>query len=213
MPEHRLPAEHRAQRDFILLDGSGSMINKWHPMMDAIEAYVDTLARNGTQSFLTLSVFSTDALGIDHCSVDIADWESLHENPAQSTWGGTPLYDAINHMARRLKDEDPIRCSITIVTDGRDNESQTSVVQARAIIEWLRAKGWSVTFIGCDWNNSRLAAQLGLPEAAAIGVSQARLTDAARNLATKRTRYAATGAPMHWTDEEKEQFGGYLSHG
>jgi hypothetical protein len=157
-----LPAELRAQRDFILLDGSGSMETNWWPMMDAIQAYVDTLKRNGTDTYLTLSVFSGEDLDMDQRNCRIADWESLLRNPAVSTWGGTPLYDAINVMSRRLRDEDPKRCSITIVTDGDENGSRfTQLPMARQLIEWLKAKGWQVTFIGCDWDNSRLARTLG----------------------------------------------------
>jgi Mg-chelatase subunit ChlD len=208
----RLPDALRSQRDFILLDGSGSMQNSWWPTMEAIEAYIATLRRNATQTFLTLSVFSGQDLDMEQRNCTIEDWKSLLDQPLTSTWGSTPLYDAINVMARRLRDEDPLRCAITIVTDGDENGSNfTDRTQAKAILDWCRAKGWQVTFIGCDWDNEALAKKLGSHPSAAIGVSKAMLKDAAEELANKRSRYASSGAPMHFTDEERHQFGGYLS--
>lgn len=207
-----LPDSLRGQRDFILLDGSGSMESNWWPMMDAIEAYIATLKKNNTDTLITLTVFSGPDLDMEQRNCQISDWKSLIQDPAVSTWGDTPLYDAINVMARRLRDEDPARCAITIVTDGDNNGSNfTDQVQAKAILDWCRAKGWEVSFIGCDFNNSRLASKLGGSASAAIGVSKAMLKDAAEELANKRSRYGTSGAPMSWSEEERHQFGGYLA--
>jgi hypothetical protein len=42
-------------------------------------------------------------------------------------------------------------------------------------------------------------------------VERKHLASAAANLAKKRARYGLYGEDMHWTDEEKQQFGGYLN--
>jgi von Willebrand factor type A domain len=208
----KLPDHLRGQRDFILVDGSGSMTDNWWPLMEAVEAYVETLRKNQTDTFMTLTVFSGDDLDMEQRNCSIADWKSVLTDPIVSTWGDTPLFDAINVMARRLRDEDPARCAITIVTDGDNNGSNfTDQVQAKAILDWCRAKGWEVSFIGCDWNNAKLAAKLGSHASSAIGVAKAMLKDAAEELARKRSIYGKTGAPMHWSEEERSQFGGYLA--
>lgn len=208
-----LPDTLRQQRDFILLDGSGSMQDSWWPMMEAIEAYISELKRNRTETYTTLTVFSGNELEMVQRDCTLDQWQSLLTDPATSTWEHTPLYDAINAMSWRLRDEDPIRCSITIVTDGDEYGSRfTSLPQAKGIIEWFKAKGWQVTFIGCDWDNERLARSLGVHPSAAIGVSKALLPDAAKELAKKRSAHAVTGAPMHWDEEERHRFGGYLGH-
>lgn len=206
-----LPSAFKAQRDYILLDGSYSMQKNWWPMLNAIQTYIDGLRANGTESFLTCSVFSGYDLALDHYHGPVADWQHVAEHPIRSTWGGTPLYDAINHAVRRLRDEQPGAVALTIVTDGEDTDSRTEEAQARQILEWCRALGWQVSFIGCDWNNSKLAAALGVPVTAAIGVSTANLSQAAEELAKKRSRFANSGAPMHWSESEQQQFGGYLS--
>jgi hypothetical protein len=115
-------------------------------------------------------------------------------------------------MATRLRDLDPPRASIVIVTDGDENSSRyTDLTQAKALLDWMRAKGWQITFIGAGFNNSRQARALGANEHTAIGVEKMRLTDATGALAKKRARYGLYGESMHYTDEEKQQFGGYLN--
>jgi hypothetical protein len=65
---------------------------------------------------------------------------------------GTPLFDAINMMGRELQALNPPRCSIVIITDGDENGSRhTTADQARAILDWCRAQGWQVTFLGADF--------------------------------------------------------------
>lgn len=211
---NQLPAIRAAQRDYILMDGSGSMSTKWWDSLAAVDAYVQTLREGHVATRLTLATFSgpdyLDLIGRDVETLD--QWQPLMAKPIGSTWGGTPLYDAINVMLRKLRDEDPIRCAITIVTDGRAGLSHfTDQTQCTAMLNWAKAKGWSVTFIGCDWDNSEQARSLGLVPSQAIGVQKALLADAARELARKRTIYGATGAPMHWSESEQRQFGGYLA--
>jgi len=210
----KLPAELREQRDFILLDGSSSMANLWRPMCRAIDWYMRGLRDNATESLTTLSVFSSDDIGVDVRDEWASTWTPLAEAPIRLPGGGTPLYDAINRMCRRLRDEDPLRCSILVVTDGEANGMQaTSEIQARQLLKWCEAKGWQVTFLGCDWDNSRLAALMGLQPQQAIGVGREHLNSAAAELAKKRSRHATSGAPMHWSEDERSQFGGYLGRG
>lgn len=209
-----LPAETQLEQyDYVLLDGSGSMLSKWWDMLDAIDAYVGQLKTMGTKSHIHLSIF-TDGDDLDMIARDqpIAAYVPLSQNPVGSTWGGTPLYDAINVMCRNLRNLDPKRASLVIVTDGGENGSKfTDQIQARAMLDWARAKGWSVTFIGCDFNNSNAAAALGASKSEAIGVQKKLLAEAARDLARKRHAYGVTGAPVHWSEEEQRQFGGYLA--
>jgi hypothetical protein len=191
-----VPRTQRSQLDYILLDGSSSMQDKWWDSLDAIEAYVQGLKREAVHSHLLLS---------------IADWKPLREAPIGSDWGMTPLYDAINNMGRELRDLDPPRCSIVIVTDGEENGSKyTTLVQAKAILDWCRAKGWQVTFIGADFANARQARLLGAVEGSSIGVAKANLKLATDALAKKRAAYGLHGTDMHYTDGEQQQFGGYL---
>lgn len=197
--------------DYILVDGSGSMMDKWFEMLDAIDAYVDGLKTHRVSSHLMLTVF--DDHDIDcvqrNCSLD--QWVSNKEAPIGLHGGYTPLYDAINVMGRRLRELNPTRASILIVTDGDENRSVLSQAHAKTILDWCRAKGWQVTFIGCDFDNAGLAAQLGATPAAAIGVRKQKLTDATQSLAEKRARYGLYGENMHFSEDERQKFGGFLA--
>lgn len=206
------PTTLQTQIDFILLDGSGSMTDKWWPTLDAIDAYVMALQQQDINSHILMSVF--DSYQIETLTRDcpINDYIPQSSDPAGSSWGTTPLYDAINLMARRLRDLDPPRCAITIFTDGDENASKsTTLTQAKALLDWMRAKGWQITFVGCDFNNQRQSALLGSSRQQAIGVQTALLSDATKALAAKRARYALYGDNMHFSESEQQQFGGYLA--
>ena len=202
----------RKQRDYIILDGSSSMQGvKWNEIQVAIDQYVKTLAELGTESDIRFCVFSSE--GIDMLVYDgpIAGWQPLQANMLQCPGGGTPLYDAINHAGLTARNEDPTVGSFCFATDGDENGSVVPLAQAKAVIEWAKAKGWQITFLGCDFNNSQVMKELGLDPSEGVGVQRALLKDAMSELARKRHVHGLTGAPMHWSAEEQKQFGGYLS--
>jgi Mg-chelatase subunit ChlD len=135
----------------------------------------------------------------------------MQYDPEIARLGGmTPLYDAINMMARELRTTLPLKCSVIIITDGDENASKTDAPQARALLDWMRSMGWQVTFLGCDFENSRQAKLLGASEANAVGVSVRRLVDATSMLAEKRARYSQYGTDMNLSDDEKQELGGLL---
>lgn len=208
----KLEARH-AQVDFILLDGSASMSDKWNDTLRAIDAYVDVMRQERVNSQIILSEFSdSQRVGTILRDEHIDSWYPLSRSKVPFDFGGTALYDAINHMGRFMRDLDPPRASIVIATDGEECSSEyTDENQARSILDWCRAKGWQVTFIGCDFNNSKQAAKLGGRPETFIGVQKRLLSDAARNLAKKRAAYGLYGQDMHFSDDEKSQFGGYLA--
>lgn len=206
------PVATDSQQDFLVLDGSASMMGSWHQSLAAIDAFIAGCKAQGVKSQVTLSIFDSTDLDYQARSCALDAWVPLSQEPVGAHWGGTPLYDTIALIGRKLRDLNPPRAAITFVTDGDEAGSRhTTLEQARSILQWMRAKGWQVTFIGCDFDNSRLARKLGIANHNAVGVAKALLTDAAKNLATKRAKYAQTGESMDFTDAEKTQFGGYLA--
>jgi hypothetical protein len=119
--------------------------------------------------------------------------------------------DAINNMARFAAQADPVRGSFIVVTDGEESGSRfTTWDQAKSMLDWMRAKGWQITFIGCDFDNTSIASRLGAGKGQSIGVAQANLKLAASALASKRVAYGRSGQDMEYTDDESRRFGGYL---
>jgi len=200
------------QTDYLLIDGSGSMQDKWCDTLAAIKAYVDCVKAANIKSRVIAHTFDSNDKDCIQRDCDIADWKSVLDEPIGAWWSSTPLYDAVTLMGRRMRDLDPPRASIVIVTDGEENCSQfTNLDQAKAILDWCRAKGWQVTFIGAEFNNWSQASKLGATPQSSIGVQQKKLADAAAALAKKRAQYGMFGTPMHYSDDEKQQFGGYLN--
>jgi hypothetical protein len=200
------------QLDYILIDGSGSMMDKWWESQAGLQGYIDVLRSENIASHGIIHIFDTHNLASIQRDAPLADWPAFATTPLVATWGTTPLYDAINLMARELAALDPARCAITIVTDGDENGSRhTSAAQARQLLDWCRAKGWQVTFLGADFNNSDQAKLLGANESNSIGVQKHLLEDAGKLLGKKRANNARYGNDISFTDSEKTTFGGLLA--
>ena len=172
------------QLDYLLVDGSQSMKNKWWDCLGALDNFMGTLRNLNVASHGVAHVFDTYNLESIQRDSTIETWKTFNEDPLGSTWGGTPLYDAINLMGRRLKELDPKKCSIVIVT-----------------------------FLGADFSNSSQAKLLGANEANAIGVRKELLSEAGKLLGFKRARHANGGEDINFSAEERTKFGGYLTHG
>lgn len=199
------------QLDYVLLDGSGSMQSKWWATLGTIDTFMECLRAQNIASHGILHIF--DSLDKDLIVRDniIAEWPTFATDPVGAHWGGTPLYDAINIMGRRLSDLNPPRASLVIVTDGDENASKTNVTQARSILDWCRAKGWQITFLGADFNNQRQAKLLGANEANSVGVQGTKLLAAGKALGDKRVRNALYGEDINFSEDERQTFGGYLT--
>lgn len=203
------------QLDYWLVDGSGSMLGKWYDLMAGMDGFLDVMRRNNIHSHGIVHEFSDgpDLMNIQRDST-LADWPNFTTSRVEPSAGGTSLYDAINLCGRRLRELDPPNASVVIVTDGDENGSRhTDLAQASAIINWMRAKGWQVTFLGCDFNNLRQAKALGASARNTIGVQKARMADAGKLLGSRRVNHARSGTEISFTDDERTEFGGYLTNG
>lgn len=201
-----------AQLDYILLDGSGSMIGKWDDTLAGLEGYFTTLRAAGLNSHGILHVFDSPNLEYIQRDSAIEHWPPFDRFNVDIPGGGTPLYDALNIAVRNMAALDPERATIVIVTDGDSNgRQQTTRDEAKALLDWCRAKGWQVIFLGADFDNQRDALQLGARKQEFIGVQRARLGEAGEALAKKRLRYGAGGDDIGFSDDEKTTFGGYLA--
>jgi hypothetical protein len=202
------------QLDYILVDGSGSMQDKWWNCLAALDGFIDVMKTRNIHSHGIVSVFSGNDLGTIQRDGLLRDWKPFNVDPIGSNWLGTPLYDAINNMCRILRDMDPPNCSIVIVTDGDDlgGSRHTTVEQARALLDWARAKGWQVTFIGCDFDNNEQAKLLGATAQNSLGVRKELMKDAGRLLGERRAANAQDAdTDINFTEDERTKFGGYLS--
>lgn len=80
----------------------------------------------------------------------------------------TPLYDAIGTSVLNLKHDtfgkDNVNVLVTILTDGEENASKEfSGKEIRTIIEQLKEKNWTFTYIGTEHNVEGVAINLSIP--------------------------------------------------
>ena len=144
----------------IIMDRSGSM---WDIQKSAIQGYNEVLGgikadaktyADTQEHFMTLVLF-------DSTSVDNLYWNAKpSELPVLTTetyvpGAATPLYDAmgktLTRMERELKGDPNHSVIVTIITDGYENCSKEYSLKAvKALIEHLKAEGWSFAYMGTD---------------------------------------------------------------
>lgn len=198
--------------DYILLDGSGSMLTQWDETLACLENYFSKLRLANLANHGILHVFDSPNLEMIQRDGLITDWPGFNRGNVDIPGGGTPLYDAVNLAVRRLASLAPERCTLVIVTDGDNNGSKhTSAVEAKTLLDWCRAQGWQVIFLGADFDNVEDAVALGAREQEFIGVQRARLPEVGEAMADKRIKYSRTGSDIGFDGDEKVKFGGYLA--
>lgn len=210
---------HAPFMEYFLVDGSGSMAINWGATMAGMTNYVEHLKSKNIRSWGIAQVFDDSNLCDIQLDCELEFWPNLAAHQLGLPGGMTPLYDAVNLMVRDLAERNPQNCSITIVTDGEDSKGlrggsrHTTPEQARALLDWCRAQGWQVTFLGADFNNDSLAALLGAGPTNMISVRKELMGEAGETLAKKRINNIVTGADIDFTKDEQTHFGGYLTNG
>lgn len=144
----------------IVMDRSGSM---WDIQRPAIQGYNEVLGgvkadakkfSETQEHFITLVLF-------DSSSIDEVYWNENPEKAAILTGetyipgARTPLYDAMGRTLTRLKnelkDKENYLVVVTVITDGLENSStEYSLSSIKALIEHLKAEGWSFAYMGTD---------------------------------------------------------------
>lgn len=180
--------------DYILIDGSYSMQDKWHLVIPAVNRYATELTRNLVASRLSAAVFA-DNWGFSFKelrSSKAALWSPIRDGEIVPS-GQTPLNDAIFHACELLDDQlgnvdDPEQCSVclAIISDGGENASEHDLEATRHLIAEKRKLGWQIIFLGLDFNVEQIAKDYGCEASTALNTRAEKLAGALRALATKR---------------------------
>lgn len=199
------------QHDFILLDRSGSMKTLWEEALGAVNSYVKKLAEDKIDTGVTLAVFDSPSQG------GTMDFQTIRNRIIPSTWhevatteveprGFTPLNDATCQIVNLAKAGNYDKVAIIIMTDGAENASKEfTVTQAKLLLDQCRARGWQVIFLGANFDNAAQAASYGNSMRSTVQVARGNLQAATMSVNSARADYAATGATMEFTDEEKRR--------
>ncbi|MFN4299744.1 MAG: VWA domain-containing protein [Thermaurantimonas sp.] len=146
--------------NLIILDESGSMSSIKSLIISGFNELIQSIKetqRVKSELEHTISFFSFNSNGIkEHyfmVTVDdtIQEINSSNYNPHSMT----PLYDAmgfsITKLRNALENHDNYEVLVTILTDGLENHSTEYTADAiKKLVEELKAKGWTFTYIGTD---------------------------------------------------------------
>jgi uncharacterized protein with von Willebrand factor type A (vWA) domain len=197
------------QHDFILLDRSGSMQSLWAEALSSINAYVKKLADDNIDTGVTLATFDTDQgtfqFNVIRDRIVPRTWSPVSTADAVPR-GMTPLNDATGRIVSLARSGNYDKVAIIIMTDGQENNSkELTVAQAKALLDECRAKNWQVIFLGANFDNASQAAAYGNAANQTVQSSAKNLAATMGATAQLRSAYAATGATMAYTDEQKRQ--------
>lgn len=216
MPKARKSEKAALQRDYILLDRSGSMATKWSDALGGINAYVRGLAEATATKGVLVNLALFDQGAGDHCSFDVirrdvsaSEWKDVTSSEAKPR-GGTPLFDAIGKLVSMAQAAAPVRCAILVMTDGEENASREhSKASAKALLDACRARGWQVIFLGADFDNAAQAASVGNDMAATMSYGAGQAVNSMRMTAAKRGLYGSgAAATVSFSDDEKKSVSG-----
>ena len=200
------------QHDFLLLDRSGSMASLWDEALGSVNAYVKKLAEDKIDTGVTLATFDGNggrlAFEVIRDRIIPSTWKAVSSEDATPR-GMTPLSDATGEIVSLAKAGNYDKVAIIIMTDGAENASkELTVAQAKAALDECRAKNWQVIFLGANFDNASQAAAYGNSAFATASAAKGSLGAATRSVASSRATYAATGASMGFTDDEKRRLAG-----
>ena len=160
--------------NMLILDESGSMGSIYHQALtganETIQSTRAAQERYPDQDHrFTFVTFNTDVPRIktvidDQPVAEVKDLTDDDYNPSSCT----PLYDAmgvsITTLERKVKEGD--RVLVTIITDGLENASQEYSGKAiKALVDRLRAKGWTFVYIGANQDAVEVAKDLHIDNA------------------------------------------------
>ena len=159
----------------VILDKSGSMSSMRQAAVDGFNETLSEIKQAQQQFKDTQDHFITLALFCKHDVENVYDKVSVKDVPELTVedlqpGGTTPLLDAIGktltEIENHTKDMEDYLVVVTIITDGQENSSrQYNKEQIRKLIDSLKEKNWSFTFIGANKDSFSVARQLSIDQA------------------------------------------------
>jgi len=157
--------------NLIILDESGSMASIQHTIISGFNELVQSIkgvAQQYPEQEHYISFISFNGMGIKtiHDCVPITKLQEIDAsryNPNSMT----PLYDAIGfgiqQLQGRLSGKQDYNVLVTIMTDGLENDSKEfSIKTIKKMIEELKKRNWTFTYIGTDHDIESVADSLSI---------------------------------------------------
>ena len=168
--------------NLIILDESGSMGSIRNSIINGFNEIVKNikeLKEENPQQEHSISFVSFNTLGQQelHFMEDVNRLKELNVK-TYSPDGGTPLFDAMGHSLTKLDkaitSQENVHVFVSILTDGEENASQEYSGSAiKQLVESLKNKNWTFTYIGADHDVEKMAENLSINNHMAFDKSDA----------------------------------------
>lgn len=156
----------------IILDRSGSMgcirraaVDGFNETLSGIKKAQENFA-DTQDHYVTLVTFCSCEMRQVFDKVPAAEARPLTMDDYEPCCG-TPLYDAMGFtltaMQRHVKDMTDTVVVVTVITDGYENASREySGTAIKELVERLRGKGWTFTYMGANQDAASVAAEMSI---------------------------------------------------
>lgn len=184
--ENQHPSSKQKVFNLIILDESGSMSSIKRDIISGFNEVVQTIqsvAKEFPDQEHRISLFTFNSTGtkllLDNKSVDLlTKIDDTLYRPDEST----PLYDAmgiaINHQRNLIQSVDNSHVLVTLLTDGEENASQEfEGAQIKAMVEELKEKQWTFTYIGANHDVNVFAERLSISNRLAFAADEKGVKD------------------------------------
>lgn len=168
--------------NLVILDESGSMESIKKTIIQGFNEVVQTIKEMEKQfpdqeHFVSFVSFNNRGNKLHHFMDPASQLTKLNDEN-YSPCGTTPLFDSMgfsfNKLKGELKEHADYNVLVTIFTDGEENASKEySGSQIKKLIEDLKQKRWTFTYIGTDHDVEKIAASLSINNTLAFKKNQA----------------------------------------
>ncbi|PTB97394.1 hypothetical protein C9994_03135 [Marivirga lumbricoides] len=157
--------------NLIILDESGSMGSIKDMIIDGFNEIVQTvkgIAKEYQDQEHIISLVTFNGIGIKelHFNESVEKLALIDKDQYQPN-ASTPLYDAIGFSFNKLRPifekQEDYNVLVTILTDGLENASKEhSGQEVKQMIDELKQKNWSFTYIGADHDVESFATSISI---------------------------------------------------
>ena len=159
--------ENKTHVTFVL-DSSGSMSRIEDDTKGGFNIFLRDQKEEEGEATVSLYEFNTN-VELVHLAIDIEDAPEL-DNENYSPGGRTALHDAITRAVGETEDhietlpgkDQPENVVVVVLTDGKENASETPQDTVRERVEEKREEGWEFLFVGANQDAALTAESVGM---------------------------------------------------
>ena len=184
---------------YILLDRSGSMATLWGEALGSINAYVAKLKKKDN---VFLAAFDNEYEIVRDCKAE--GWDDITNGDLQPR-GMTALYDSCGKVMAKAEEDGAKKTILVVMTDGHENCSKEhSQASIKAKVKEFEDKKWEVIFLGANFDAvEAVSGGLGVMAGKTMNIAAGNLTRGFDTLSAYTASYAATGASINFTQDDK----------